>query len=577
MQNAQQKVISKAETNARALLSTNQLQIILGIVFVATVIIAAVDWISERRLTTIYGVAPLALMILVSFFLIQRGMRKPAQILVPLAALVGINYILVIGGGIHDTSLIAYVAVLLLANLTLSGNDPLIFGGLIVLSVVTLGILEINGIVTNKFSYITDYADVLIIPTIIITIASLQQVLVSRLTNLTRIAQENEQDQIAANAELQELKEDLELRVEERTAELKQSATQLQKRAAQFETIAQLARTINSIQDPKTLLHKITQLVSVSFGFYHIGLFLLDESHQYAVLNAANSQGGERMLERQHRLKVGSQGIVGYVTSTGNPRIALDTGTDAVFFDNPDLPETHSEMALPLRVGKTIVGALDVQSTESNAFSEDDVEVLSILADVVSVAIENARLYEELQRVLTEAQTAFSESTMEGWKQITKKRETIGYKLSGTSIRPLDNPLKNAEILAVTKTGKISIAPKSKNNKTTSLAVPIKLREQVVGTMNINLPEDREWDPDEVDITQALANRVGVAIESATLLEKTRQRAIRESMIGDISAKISASAEIERIMQVAVGELRQALGASEVTLKIGSDESENLR
>ena len=577
MQNAQQKVISKAETNARALLSTNQLQIILGIVFVATVIIAAVDWISERRLTTIYGVAPLALMTLLSFFLIQRGMRKPAQILVPLAALVGINYILVIGGGIHDTSLIAYVAVLLLANLTLSGNDPLIFGGLIVLSVVTLGILEINGIVTNKFSYITDYADVLIIPTIIITIASLQQVLVSRLTNLTRIAQENEQDQIAANAELQELKEDLELRVEERTAELKQSATQLQKRAAQFETIAQLARTINSIQDPKTLLHKITQLVSVSFGFYHIGLFLLDESHQYAVLNAANSQGGERMLERQHRLKVGSQGIVGYVTSTGNPRIALDTGTDAVFFDNPDLPETHSEMALPLRVGKTIVGALDVQSTESNAFSEDDVEVLSILADVVSVAIENARLYEELQRVLTEAQTAFSESTMEGWKQITKKRETIGYKLSGTSIRPLENPLKNAEILAVTKTGKISIAPKSKNNKTTALAVPIKLREQVVGTMNINLPEDREWDPDEVDITQALANRVGVAIESATLLEKTRQRAIRESMIGDISAKISASAEIERIMQVAVGELRQALGASEVTLKIGSDESENLR
>ena len=577
MQNAQQKVISKAETNARALLSTNQLQIILGIVFVATVIIAAVDWISERRLTTIYGVAPLALMTLLSFFLIQRGMRKPAQILVPLAALVGINYILVIGGGIHDTSLIAYVAVLLLANLTLSGNDPLIFGGLIVLSVVTLGILEINGIVTNKFSYITDYADVLIIPTIIITIASLQQVLVSRLTNLTRIAQENEQDQIAANAELQELKEDLELRVEERTAELKQSATQLQKRAAQFETIAQLARTINSIEDPNTLLHKITQLVSVSFGFYHIGLFLLDESHQYAVLNAANSQGGERMLERQHRLKVGSQGIVGYVTSTGNPRIALDTGTDAVFFDNPDLPETHSEMALPLRVGKTIVGALDVQSTESNAFSEDDVEVLSILADVVSVAIENARLYEELQRVLTEAQTAFSESTMEGWKQITKKRETIGYKLSGTSIRPLENPLKNAEILAVTKTGKISIAPKSKNNKTTSLAVPIKLREQVVGTMNINLPEDREWDPDEVDITQALANRVGVAIESATLLEKTRQRAIRESMIGDISAKISASAEIERIMQVAVGELRQALGASEVTLKIGSDESENLR
>lgn len=377
--------------------------------------------------------------------------------------------------------------------------------------------------------------------------------------------------------QLQEMLIGLEERVAERTSELEESSQQLEKRSAQFETIAQLARTINSIQDPGTLLHKISQLVSVSFGFYHIGLFLLDESRQYAVLSAANSEGGKRMLERQHKLKVGSQGIVGYVTSTGNPRIALDTGTDAVFFDNPDLPETHSELALPLRVGTAIVGALDVQSTQANAFTEEDVEVLSILADVVSVAIENARLFEESQRVLTEAQSAFSESMLEAWQQLAKKRQTVGYTLSGASIRPLEKSRENTEILNATKSGKISLSSKGKKNKTTALAVPIKLREQVIGTMNISLPEDREWDPDEVDITQALAERVGIAIESATLLEESRRRATRESMIGDISAKISASAEVESIMQVAVGELRQALGAAEVTLKIGSDESENIR
>jgi GAF domain-containing protein len=279
------------------------------------------------------------------------------------------------------------------------------------------------------------------------------------------------------------------------------------------------------------------------------------------------------MLARKHRLGVGQTGIVGYVTSTGNPRIALDTGADTVFFDNPDLPETRSEMALPLRVGKTIVGALDVQSTEPNAFAEDDVEVLSILADVVSVAIENARLFEESQRVLKEAQTTLSKSVLEAWHQIAKKREMVGYELSGTSIRPLENPLKSVEIRKAKKTGLISPGSDEKKNKHAALAVPIKLRDQVIGTMNISLPEDREWDSDEVDIAQALAERVGVAVENATLLEESRRRATMESMIGDISNKISTSTEVERIMKVAAGELRQALGASEVSLRLSKEET----
>ena len=359
--------------------------------------------------------------------------------------------------------------------------------------------------------------------------------------------------------QLQESLSGLEQRVSERTAELEESSEHLQKRASQFQAIAQLARTISTIQDLDTLLSRVTQQVSKQFDFYHAGLFLLDESNKYAVLSAANSEGGQRMLARKHKLGVGQTGIVGYVTATGNPRIALDTGADAVYFDNPDMPDTRSEMALPLRVGSKIIGALDVQSTESNAFSEDDIEVLSILADIVSVAIENARLFEESQRVLADAQSAFGEYTKVAWKQATGKRKSIGYTYSGATIRPLDETSINQSRMTTTY---------KNNNK---LAVPIKLRDQVIGTMNIGLPEDREWDPDEIDITQALAQRVGIAIESATLLEESRRRAARESTISDISAKISATAEIERIMQVAVGELRQALGASEVTLQINPD------
>jgi len=352
-------------------------------------------------------------------------------------------------------------------------------------------------------------------------------------------------------AQLQRLVTGLETRVEERTTELEESTKQLQKRAVQFETIAQLARTITSIQDQEVLLNKITQLVSVSFGFYHVGLFLLDESRQYAVLSAANSEGGQRMLDRKHRLGVGQTGIVGYVTSTGNPRVALDTGTDAVFFDNPDLPETRSEMALPLRVGATVVGALDVQSTEANAFSEDDVEVLSILADVVSVAIENARLFEESQRVLTEAQTAFGEFTQDAWRKLSRSRETVGYRLSGTTIRPLKEPAKG---------------------NGSSIAVPIKLRDRVIGTMNISLPENKELEPDEVDITESIAQRVGIAIESATLLEESQKAATKEQVIGEITGKIGSSVNLRNVLQTAVEELGKNIPGSEIVIELKSNQ-----
>jgi GAF domain-containing protein/HAMP domain-containing protein len=354
-------------------------------------------------------------------------------------------------------------------------------------------------------------------------------------------------------AELQKSYTELENRVRERTSELEESTKQLEKRAAQFEAIAQLARTITSIQDLESLLPRVTQTVSQQFGFYHVGLFLLDESHQYAVLNAANSEGGQRMLARKHRLKVGAEGIVGFVTSTGNPRIALDTGNDAVHFDNPDLPNTRSEMALPLQIGSTIMGALDVQSTESNAFTEDDVEVLAILADEISVAIENARLFEESQRVLAEAQSAFGEFTQKAWQKTAKSQKVIGYQLSGTTLRALEEPLKN---------------------NGSSKSIPIRLRGQVIGRINVRLPENREWDSDELDITQMISERVGAAIENASLLEESRRRAQKESLVSEITTKIGSSINLRNVLQTAVEELGRAMPGSDIVIQFtdGTDQ-----
>jgi GAF domain-containing protein len=168
----------------------------------------------------------------------------------------------------------------------------------------------------------------------------------------------------------------------------------------------------------------VARLVTDQFGFYHTGVFLINETGDQAVLQAASSEGGRRMIERGHALPVGTQGIVGYVAAQKKPRIALDVGADAVFFNNPDLPMTRSELALPLLVRHKILGVLDIQSDKPQAFNADDIDVLQTLSDQVAVAIENARLLDETQAAIVQLEALTSRRTREacGQKWVKKSR-----------------------------------------------------------------------------------------------------------------------------------------------------------
>lgn len=362
-------------------------------------------------------------------------------------------------------------------------------------------------------------------------------------------------------AQLKKLIVGLEQRVADRTKELESANRYNERRAKQFEAVAQVARTVASIQDLDVLLPRITHVISQQFGFYHVGIFLLDDSLEFAVLMAANSEGGKRMLAREHKLRVGQTGIVGYTTGTGKPRIALNTGTDKVFFNNPDLPETRSEIALPLLVGEKIIGALDVQSTEPNAFESEDIEVLSTLADQVSIAIQNARSFRETHKLLAEAQVAVSGYIKEAWKVLQPTILAAGYQNTGTMVQPLEKPLEGEHIRQAIELGKTTVLP-------SKLAIPIRLRGQVIGVMNLQVPENHEWISDEVDIVEAIAERLSLAIESATLLQATQRRADIERVTADISGKISSSTQFETILKTTAEELSRALGGSDVLVQI---------
>ena len=462
------------------------------------------------------------------------------------------------GNGIRGTGFVSYFVVMLLAGLLLGVRPAVAIAVLSILSGFGLAYAETAGVITPlqapPIEIAVEFTVLFIFSTLfmVLTITSLQKALGN--------AKANSKDLQASNSELTALRDALELRIKERTAALEKRATQLQ-------TVSSMARSIASTQDLESLLANISDLVSEQFGFYHTGIFLLDSTGQYAVLKAASSEGGKRMLTREHALRLDSNSIVGYVTSRGEPRIALDVGEDSVYFDNPDLPETRSEIALPLRVSGKVIGALDVQSTQTHAYSQDDVFVLSTLADQIAVAIENARLYGEAQSALAASQASFEKYVSQSWNSFVQQARHTGFVFDGKQVAPLDTQIKPEHIRRAIQTGSLSL-----EKATATLTVPIKLRGQTIGVLDVRSKKgERDWTRDELALLEAAAERAALALENARLVESAQRRASRERAIGDISTKIGAVSNLEYILQTAVEELgRKIGGTAEVTLEIGN-------
>lgn len=332
---------------------------------------------------------------------------------------------------------------------------------------------------------------------------------------------------------------DLEKRVEERTAGLIKKTDQL--RAASY-----IARQTAEIQDLDTILNVVTRLVTDQFGFQHAGIYLTNETGDEVILVSASSEGGRRMIARGHAVKVESQGIVGFAASQKKPRIALDVGPDAVTFNNPDLPTTRSEVALPMLVRDRVLGVLDIQSDQPMAFSMDDIDVLQTLADQVAVAIENTRLLEESQTALMQIEALTASRTREAWSQKIREGE-YAYTYTPLGIQ----------------TGRIS------EETDNALKIPITLRGKKIGTLSLVRKDNGQWSNLDKDMVEEVAYQTGLAIENVRLVEDATQRARQEQLVGELAARFSQAMDIDSLLQTAARELGQIPNVAEVSVFLG--------
>lgn len=499
---------------------------------------------------------------IISLYYALRGKVGMAKLIVPLALIAAIAIIAVNTNGLRDISIVGLPLVLVIAALLLGKRAMWVVAPIAVITALVIAVLDLtSGRTITKVGI----DDAIIIIVLLVGCSAIIQALINRLTETINKLQKNEKIQLEENRELNELRQSLEERVSQRTAELDTANQFNLRRARQFEAISQVVKAISSIQDLDALMPRITQVISEQFNTYHTGIFLLDNEREFAVLRASNSMGGQKMLERGHKLQVGQTGIVGFVTATGRARIALDVGTDAAYFDNPDLPDTRSEIALPLRYSGQIIGALDVQSLDANAFGQDDIEALTTLADQVAVTINNTLILEEARKSLNESQSAFGNFTRDSWKIMQPKSLGLGFQLKESVITPLDQPLTGKHIQeAVTRdTTVIS----DKDNGGSNLTIPIRLRGKTIGIINLRTAQQK-LTSDDADIAESVTERLSLAIETALLIQTTQHRADLERITSDISSRINSSTRFETILQTAAQELSRALGGSDVLVQI---------
>lgn len=383
---------------------------------------------------------------------------------------------------------------------------------------------------------------------------------------------EKNKELIIANRELKNEKGNLEDHIKTHTIELKEAVQKIEDRAVRLQVLAKLSEEIASgvAQKPKEYLTHIAQVISEALDYYHVGIFLIDERHEYAALRASNSQGGQQMLARRHQLKVGGTGLVGYVSQSGRLRIALDTGADAVFFNNPDLPETRSEIALPLKYGNSIIGVLDVQSVKASAFNAEDVNTLSPLANQIAIAIWN------IQTMDADGSSELStRPTQRAGIRLNRKQAQLGYTFTPDGVLSSAVPENNPTFNKAISSGEPVILNQTSKDASPALAVPVKLRDQVIGVIHIEATEsNRKWTEDEVAMVQAISERAALALENARLFENATRRAEQEETIARVTSRIGSSTDFNNILQTTIQELGQALGASRSFIQLGTP-SEN--
>jgi GAF domain-containing protein len=395
--------------------------------------------------------------------------------------------------------------------------------------------------------------------------------------------------------------------LEKRAEELSKANALLQKRTLQLQTAAQVSSaTTLSVLDPDELAQQVVDLIQDQFNLYYVGLFLADDTdteaddadtyasdthsaddERWVRLQAGTGEAGRQMLALGYKIRVDTSSSVGWCMVNAQARITRDVGAIHLASSSEHikaarlLPDTRSEMALPLGSRGRVIGVLVLRSTEQQAFSQEDIPVLQTMADQIALAIDNAQLYARAQQNLREVEEIQRRYVREQWADFVATHGVPTYERTQPDVLPLGDAVLPEVKQALARREMVLQSSAGNGSEQAALVVPIRLRNEAIGVLGLQGTEEgQRWTESEIGLIEAVADQMALAIENARLLEETQQRADRERIIASITARVRASMDPETILRTAVRELGAALGSDRAFVKLGpgkqaDDKSQN--
>jgi GAF domain-containing protein len=345
---------------------------------------------------------------------------------------------------------------------------------------------------------------------------------------------------------------------------------------------AEIGQELLDLLDARQLFNRTVDLVRDRLGYYHVQIFMVDEAGEQAVLVASTGEVGQRLLAQKHRLGVGSGSVIGRATGFGEPVIARANQRDSIHKPNPLLPNTKSELAIPIVEGDKVICALDVQSLLPTAFQDEDLQALQTVANVLASAIRNARLFEQQSRGVQEQQRLFLESegnlreiqrlnqqlTKAGWVDYTRQPNAQrGVTLRDSRVVP-DTTWTDTLIQASQSHRPVV---QQANGKPAVVAVPVILRGEIIGAIEVE-PGSETDQGTTVEMVEAVAQRLAISLDNARLFEEAQAATAQEQRINSIVTRYQTATTVDDLLRITLTELSQSLGAQQGAIRLGSVE-----
>lgn len=503
-----------------------------------------------------FGVQPF---FLIAFLLGRRG-RVTIAGYIPVVAVFAVMAASFFQIGIGHVSTLGLAMVVVTAGILIGAGAATLFTILGVAVYLAGGWAQLNGYVTG----VSTPGDTILADAIGLGLGLVVLVILNWMSNreMGRVLRLER----SLSSRLQSQSQDLEDQVAQRTQSL-------ERKAAQLETTAEISRLAGEMLDPIDLMSQSVELIRARFGLYHVSIYLLDETGLWSNLAASTGEAGKALISQRHRLATGSASIIGWVTANRLPRIAADINDDPFYYRNPLLPDTRSQLAIPLTVGTRLLGALDLHSSTLAAFEEDDVRAIEAIASELAIAIDSTRLIQETQRQLARFESSYRDLARQSWRRIARSPGGVDIRIGTPDILNLQGEVIYLTPLESEQRG-VPVLSEDKRE----LSVPVQMRGEVIATITARREEDEEpWTEDDISLLNAVAGQTALALESARQYTEEHRRVAELEVINRVSQAVSQHLRLDSLYRVVHAQINQVLGETDMYIGLYDQANDQLQ